>query len=231
MADELATAALVRKRAELAGRIGHARAELDAMLASLAALDATLRLFDPELRPQAIRPKPFPPRRGPEQPGMRVRDVLGALRETGRPMTTRPSTPTPSASTNSWPTALPNQRTEQALAARRPGGRQRQAGVQRERDRRGGAAEAQGEGRRGVWGGRRWARDVGINGRVEPTHNKTGRASPPQARHRTNVAIFTATLSGLVSGVTCLGCRRLPGGPGPTHPSCPMCAFGRTRGI
>jgi hypothetical protein len=89
MADELATAALVRKRAELAGRIGHARAELDAMLASLAALDATLRLFDPELRPQAIRPKPFPPRRGPEQPGMRVRDVLGALRETGRPMTTR----------------------------------------------------------------------------------------------------------------------------------------------
>ena len=58
------------------------------MLASLAALDATLRLFDPDLRPQAIRPKPFPPRRGPEQPGMGVRDVLGALRETGRPMTT-----------------------------------------------------------------------------------------------------------------------------------------------
>src|SRR3954468_23794664 len=89
MGDELATAAMVRKRAELAGRIEHARVELDAMLASLAALDATLRLFDPELRPQAIRPRPFPPRRGPEQPVMRVRDVLGALRETGRPMTTR----------------------------------------------------------------------------------------------------------------------------------------------
>src|SRR4051794_23738886 len=84
MADELATAALVRKRAELTGRIEHTRGELDTMLASLAALDATLRLFDPELRPQA-----FPPRRGPEQPGMRVRDVMGALRETGRPMTTR----------------------------------------------------------------------------------------------------------------------------------------------
>jgi hypothetical protein len=90
MADEvLATAALVRKRAELAGRIEHTRAALDVMLASLAALDITLRLFDPELRPQTIRPKPFPPLRGPEQPGMRVRDVLGALRETGRPMTTR----------------------------------------------------------------------------------------------------------------------------------------------
>src|SRR3954447_18116504 len=89
MGDELATAALARKRAERAGRIDHTRAELDAMLASLAALDTTLRLFDPELRPQAIRPRPCPPRRGPEQPGMRARDVLGALRETGRPMTTR----------------------------------------------------------------------------------------------------------------------------------------------
>src|SRR3954452_1059994 len=89
MADELVTAALVRKRAELAGRIEYGRTELEAMLASLAALDPPLRLFDPELRPQAIRPKPFPPLRGPEQPGMRVRDVLGALSETGRPMTTR----------------------------------------------------------------------------------------------------------------------------------------------
>jgi hypothetical protein len=82
-------AGLVAKRAELAGRIEHARSELDTMLASLAALDATLRLFDPEIRVQAIRPKPFPPVRNYQSPGMRVRDVLGALRETGRPMTTR----------------------------------------------------------------------------------------------------------------------------------------------
>ena len=86
---DLAVAALSRKRAELAGRIEHARAELDAMLASLAAVDATLRLFDPGIRVQAIRPKPFPPVRGHGTPGMRVRDVLGALRETGRPITTR----------------------------------------------------------------------------------------------------------------------------------------------
>ena len=86
---DLAVAALSRKRAELAGRIEHARSELDAMLASLAALDATLRLFDPAIRVQAIRPKPFPPVRNYLSPGMRARDVLGALRETGRPMTTR----------------------------------------------------------------------------------------------------------------------------------------------
>src|SRR3954469_4370885 len=89
MPETLATAALVRKRAELAGRIDHARGELDAMLAALAALDATLRLFDSEARPEAIRPKPYPPLRGPDSPGIRARDVLGALRETGRPMTTR----------------------------------------------------------------------------------------------------------------------------------------------
>src|SRR5688500_5449044 len=86
---DLAVAALSRKRAELAGRIEHARSELDAMLANLAALDTTLRLFDPGIRVQAIRPKPFPPVRSYQSPGMRVRDVLGARRETGAPMTTR----------------------------------------------------------------------------------------------------------------------------------------------
>ena len=89
MAQSHCLSGLVAKRAELAGRIEHARSELDAMLASLAALDATLRLFDPEIRVQAIRPKPFPPVRNSQSPGMRVRDVLGALRETGRPMATR----------------------------------------------------------------------------------------------------------------------------------------------
>jgi hypothetical protein len=82
-----ATAALIRKRAELAGRIEHARSELDVMLADLAALDTTLRLFDPEIRLAQIKPKPYPPVRGCSTPGMRVRDVLGCLRETGRPMT------------------------------------------------------------------------------------------------------------------------------------------------
>src|SRR5918997_114498 len=89
MADEIAVAALVRKRAELAGRIDHARAELDGMLAGLAALDTTLRIFDPELRPEAVRPKPYRPASGQPSPGIRSRDVLGVLRETGRPMTAR----------------------------------------------------------------------------------------------------------------------------------------------
>ena len=80
---DLAVAALVRKRAVLAGRIEHARSELDAMLASLAALDATLRLFDPGIRVQAIRPKPFPPVQGAPAPAFAAR--LNYFRSIGAP--------------------------------------------------------------------------------------------------------------------------------------------------
>ena len=89
MADEIAVAALVRKRAELAGRIDHARRELDGLLASLAALDATLRLFDPGIRVEAIRPKAHRPGNGQAPPGIETRDVLAALREAAGPLTAR----------------------------------------------------------------------------------------------------------------------------------------------
>ena len=58
--DTFAISALVRKRAELAGLIEHTRAELDRMTANLGHLDATLHLFDPEIRLDAIRPKADP---------------------------------------------------------------------------------------------------------------------------------------------------------------------------
>src|SRR5918997_2796126 len=89
MADEIAVAALVRKRAELAGRIDHARRELDAMLASLAALDTTLRLFDPTIRVESIRPKAHRPGNGQPSPGIATRDVLAALRDAAGPLTAR----------------------------------------------------------------------------------------------------------------------------------------------
>jgi hypothetical protein len=79
----------VRKRAELAGRIEHARAELEAMMAGLAALDVTLRLFDPGIRLEAIRPKAHRPGNGQAPPGIETRDVLAALREAAGPLTAR----------------------------------------------------------------------------------------------------------------------------------------------
>src|SRR5918998_4956239 len=89
MADEIAVAALVRKRTELAGRIDHARRELDGMLAGLAALDTTLRLFDPGIRVESIRPKAHRPGNGHAPPGIETRDLLAALREAAGPLTAR----------------------------------------------------------------------------------------------------------------------------------------------
>jgi hypothetical protein len=89
MAHDGVVAALVRRRAELAGRAEHGRAELEAMLAGLAALDATLRLFDPAIEVEAIRPVPCGPRRQGAPLGMRARDILDVLREAGRAMSAR----------------------------------------------------------------------------------------------------------------------------------------------
>jgi hypothetical protein len=90
MAHDAVVAALARKRGELAGRVKRARGELEAMLAGLAALDATLRLFDPAIEVEAIRPLPCGPRREGAAPlGMRARDLLDVLRAAGRPMTAR----------------------------------------------------------------------------------------------------------------------------------------------
>ena len=90
MADTIAFGALLRKRAELAGRIEHAYTELEGLLADVAALDTTLRLFDPEVQLEAIRPRPL---RSPTEWGGRphvfVRRILDVLRRAGRPVATR----------------------------------------------------------------------------------------------------------------------------------------------
>jgi hypothetical protein len=87
--DTFAISALVSKRAELAGLIEHARAELDGMIANLGHLDATLRLFDPEIRLDAIRPKAPRPAADPGRPEIATRMVLDALRRAGEPLSAR----------------------------------------------------------------------------------------------------------------------------------------------
>src|SRR4051794_18125195 len=83
MSDTFAISALVRKRAELAGLIEHHRAELEAMLANLGHLDATLRLFDPEIRLDAIRPKAPRTAGDPGRPVVTMRMVLNVMRSAG----------------------------------------------------------------------------------------------------------------------------------------------------
>src|SRR3954471_23843603 len=87
--DTLAVSALVRKRAELAGLIELRRVELETLAANLGHLDATLRLFDPEIRLDAIRPKAPRSAADPTRPEITTRMVLGALRRAGEPLSTR----------------------------------------------------------------------------------------------------------------------------------------------
>src|SRR3982751_1880187 len=87
--DTFAISTLVRKRAELAGLIERHRAELDGMIVNLGHLDATLRLFDPGIRLDAIRPKTPRPAADPGRPEITTRMVLDALRRAGEALSAR----------------------------------------------------------------------------------------------------------------------------------------------
>ncbi len=62
MAAPHVVTALIRKRAEIAGRIEHTQTALRQLIIDLDNLDATIRLFEPDIDLEEIRPKPFPPR-------------------------------------------------------------------------------------------------------------------------------------------------------------------------
>jgi hypothetical protein len=89
MAQELAVAALVRKRAELAGRIDHARLALQELIAQLGALDATICLFDPTMKPAVIRAKLYRPEARVPLPELTTRGVLTLFRQAEGPLTAR----------------------------------------------------------------------------------------------------------------------------------------------
>ena len=63
MPENLATAALSRKRAELAGEILAREAALDQLRADLAHLDAAIRIMSPDAEPELIRSRK-PSRKG-----------------------------------------------------------------------------------------------------------------------------------------------------------------------
>jgi hypothetical protein len=86
--SELVVSGLVRKRAELAGEIEHTQARLRTLMADVGSLDGAIRVFDPEYKVQAIKPKAFRPSRGVQR-GEVSRAILAILRETGEPLTTR----------------------------------------------------------------------------------------------------------------------------------------------
>ncbi len=80
--------ALIRKRAEIAGRIEHTQTTLRQLIIDLDNLDHTIRLFVPDIDLEEIRPKPLPPRNQAFK-GEVSRLILGALRQSQAPLSTQ----------------------------------------------------------------------------------------------------------------------------------------------
>ena len=76
---------LLDKRAELAGQIEATQTELRHLVIALDNLDATIRLFDPDIDLEDIKPKPLPARNHAFR-GELSRVVLSTLRKAGKPL-------------------------------------------------------------------------------------------------------------------------------------------------
>src|ERR1700676_1527434 len=81
--------ALRNKRAELAGTIRQLEQQLARERTNLAHLDATMRLFDPNIRPKDIRPRQRRTHNAWFRRGECLRLIYDELRDASQPVTTR----------------------------------------------------------------------------------------------------------------------------------------------
>jgi hypothetical protein len=84
MAEKAALNGLIAKRAELAGRVDSMQREMRDLVIAIGHVDAAIRLFDPNVDIDDIKPKL--PARFHAFKGEVSRLVLDALRESGKPM-------------------------------------------------------------------------------------------------------------------------------------------------
>ena len=89
MAEAHGIVALCDKRSALAGLVNRLEQELVEHRTNLAHLDATMRLFDPDIRPEKIRPRRLRERNAWFRPGECLRLIYDVLREAPKPLTTR----------------------------------------------------------------------------------------------------------------------------------------------
>jgi hypothetical protein len=92
MENEHVLSALSRKRAEIGGEVERLAAQLDGLQADMACVDRAIRLFDPRVVPDAIRPikkrnRPLSPR--VFRHGDFSRGILAILRNAQAPMGSR----------------------------------------------------------------------------------------------------------------------------------------------
>ncbi len=88
MEHEHVLSGLIRKRAEIAGELEAAQSRLRQLVLAVDHVDATIRLFAPDMDLEAIPVRPVPPRHAATS-GQVTRPVLDALRNTTQAMTTR----------------------------------------------------------------------------------------------------------------------------------------------
>lgn len=86
MENEHVLSGLIRKRAELVGEIDGLTAIVQQKAIELDHLDATIRIFKPDIDLEQIKPKTVPPRHQ-ALPGEMIRGVLSVLRESKEPLT------------------------------------------------------------------------------------------------------------------------------------------------
>ena len=86
MENEHVLSGLLRKRAEMAGEIDHLASVVQQKMIELDHLDATIRIFKPDIDLATVKPKTVPPRHQ-ALPGEMIRGVLTVLRESKKPLT------------------------------------------------------------------------------------------------------------------------------------------------
>jgi hypothetical protein len=86
MENEHILSGLIRKRSELVGEIDHLTSVVQQKMIELDHLDATIRIFQPDIDLETIKPKTVPPRHQ-ALPGEMIRGVLTVLRESRKPVT------------------------------------------------------------------------------------------------------------------------------------------------
>lgn len=86
--NENLVSGLLRKRAELAGMIQGKQIELRQLIIDIDNVDATIRIFRPDIDLEAVKPKPLPPRHTAFKGEMSML-VLGALRQSKVALTTK----------------------------------------------------------------------------------------------------------------------------------------------
>lgn len=90
MAESHVVSGLVAKRSELSGLLAHHQQQIALLNIDLQHLDATLKLFDPEIDLRTIRPKTHRRRNQYFKPGECHRTVLDIFREAqGAPLSSR----------------------------------------------------------------------------------------------------------------------------------------------